>query len=933
MGSGSTRLRTKIVALLTSLVALWSFAAWVTVQDGFTLLFVQTLNSRVADPGQALLTALQDERRLANAYLGERGQPQLDALTAQWQRTDLVSDDFGTSVGSWQAELATGEDTRRRVDEVLTGLSGLTGVRESVRDAGVNRAEASAAYTAILAAVLRMYGSLGQLDDPRIAAESETLVDLYQVRELISQQDALITGVLAAGRMTGDEYARFAQLVGAQRYQTAEAAGELSPADRVRYDQLAGSDAVARFRVLEDRVIQQARSGATLPLTAQEWQSTVGPAMQAQVDFGVTIGDALIDRATPVAVGVIVRLVLAAGLGLIAVVASIVVSISTARHLVRQVARLRDAALRLAHERLPGVVDRLGRGEDVDVAREAPPLDFGDDEIGQLGRAFNAVQETAVRTAVEQAELRRNVRGVFLSLARRTQALVHRQLTLLDAMERREHDAEELEDLFRVDHLATRMRRNAENLIVLSGATPGRAWRRNVPMVDVVRGAVAEVEDYTRVDVLPLGPVALAGRAVGDVIHLLAELIENGLSFSPPNTTVEVRGRPVTAGYAIEIEDRGLGLTGEELVAANRRIVDRSELNLADAARLGLYVVSRLTERHGVKVQLKESAYGGTTAVVLIPSELVVPGDPSPSGAQPVLAAGPATAVPSPLAASPPATAPPMPATAPPPAATAPPTAATAPPATPSPAGTTTSAAPWAVPPSGAVTPAGLPARSRKRPPRPPGPTAAPPPVSDALHGPTVPTGLPVTGFRPSTPEPATGDRPPPGDRGTAPSADPGPAPTTTGPTVAGLFDTGPVGTGPVGTGPVDAGPVDAAGPVDTDPATGRSGGSDPADRATGDGRTADDGVDPPSPTVEGPVTDAGLPVRVRQANLAPGLRASPSAGETAAAGTPRRAPEQIRQLMSAYQSGTRRGRSDAARLLEGTRAGDRPDAADNPAG
>ncbi|MGV9978871.1 nitrate- and nitrite sensing domain-containing protein [Micromonospora wenchangensis] len=914
MGSGSTRLRTKIVALLTSLVALWSFAAWVTVRDGFTLLFVQTLNSRVADPGQSLLTALQDERRLANAYLGERGQPQLDALTAQWQRTDRVSEDFGTSVGSWQAELATGEDTRRRVDEVLTGLSGLTGVRESVREAGVNRAEASAAYTAILAAVLRMYGSLGQLDDPQIAAESETLVDLYQVRELMSQQDALITGVLAAGRMTGDEYARFAQLVGAQRYQTAEAAAELSPADRVRYDQLAGSDAVARFRVLEDRVIQQSRSGATLPLTAEEWQSTVGPAMQAQVDFGVTIGDALIDRATPVAVGVIVRLVLAAGLGLIAVVASIVVSISTARHLVRQLARLRDAALRLAHERLPGVVDRLGRGEDVDVAREAPPLDFGDDEIGQLGRAFNAVQETAVRTAVEQAELRRNVRGVFLSLARRTQALVHRQLTLLDAMERREHDAEELEDLFRVDHLATRMRRNAENLIVLSGATPGRAWRRNVPMVDVVRGAVAEVEDYTRVDVLPLGPVALAGRAVGDVIHLLAELIENGLSFSPPNTTVEVRGQLVTAGYAIEIEDRGLGLTGEELAAANRRIGDRSELNLADAARLGLYVVSRLTERHGVKVQLKESAYGGTTAVVLIPSELVVPGDPSPSGAQPVLAAGP------PASAAPPAGAAPTPATVPPATATPaaatpaalPPATATPSPATPSAGTTTSSTAPWAVPPSGAVTPAGLPARSRKRPPRQPGP-AAPPPVSDALHGPTVPTGLPITGVRPSTPDPAGTDPPRPDDRWTTTPAGPGPAPATA--------------------GPLDAAPADDGGTLDTAPAPHRSGGPDPADRATGDGRTADDGVDPSSPTVEGPVTDAGLPVRVRQANLAPELRASPGAGETGAAGTPRRAPEQVRQLMSAYQSGTRRGRSDAARLLEGTRAGERPDDADDPAG
>ncbi|MEU1607325.1 sensor histidine kinase [Micromonospora matsumotoense] len=812
MGSGSTRLRTKIIALLTSLVALWSFAAWVTVRDGFNLLWVQTLNSRVADPGESLLTALQEERRLANAYLGERGQRQLDALTTQWQRTDQVADEFGTSVGSWQAELATGEDTRRRVDEVLTGLSGLTGIRESVRDAGLNRVEASTTYTAILASVLRMYGSLGQLDDAQIAAASETLVDLYQVRELISQQDALITGVLAAGRMTGDEYARFTQLVGAQRYQTAEAVAELSPADRVRYAQLAGSDAVARFRVLEDRVIQQSRSGTPLPLTAEEWQSTIGPAMRAQVEFGVSVGDALIDRATPVAVGVIVRLVLAAGLGLIAVIASIVVSISTARHLVRQLARLRDAALRLAHERLPGVVDRLGHGEDVDVAREAPPLDFGDDEIGQLGRAFNAVQETAVRTAVEQAELRRNVRGVFLSLARRTQALVHRQLTLLDAMERREHDAEELEDLFRVDHLATRMRRNAENLIVLSGATPGRAWRRNVPMVDVVRGAVAEVEDYTRVDVLPLGPVALAGRAVGDVIHLLAELIENGLSFSPPHTTVEVRGQLVTAGFAIEIEDRGLGLTGEELVAANRRIVDRSELNLADVARLGLYVVSRLTERHGVKVQLKESAYGGTTAVVLIPSELVVPGDPSPSGALPVVADSRVTAA-------------------------APPATDAVPPS-----------APRAAPPSDTVTPAGLPARSRRRPPA--------QEAQDALHAPTVPTGLPVTVPRPST----------------------------------------------------------------------------PAVAVTREGRTVDGDADPPSPTVEGPVTDAGLPVRVRQANLAPELRASPTGGETGVGGPVRRAPEQVRQMMSAYQSGTRRGRTDAARLQEGTRTGDGSDDADSPA-
>ena len=365
------------------------------------------------------------------------------------------------------------------------------------------------------------------------------------------------------------------------------------------------------------------RPNAPLPVAADDWQAALAPALEEQEAVVLAGGDSLLKRATPVAIWVVIRLVLAAGLGLLAVIASIVVSITTARALLRQLERLRQAAWQLADERLPRVVERLGRGEEVDVATEAPPLDFGNDEVGQVGKAFNAVQETALRTAVEQAELRRNVREVFLSLARRTQALVHRQLTLLDAMERREHDAEELEDLFRVDHLATRMRRNAENLIVLSGSTPGRAWRRNVPMVDVVRGAVAEVEDYTRVNVLPLGPVSLAGRAVGDVIHLLAELIENGLSFSPPHTTVEVRGQLVANGFAIEIEDRGLGMSEDgpgRRERPHRRPVGAEP---GQRRRLGLYVVSRLTERHGVRVRLKESAYGGTTAVVLIPAELI----------------------------------------------------------------------------------------------------------------------------------------------------------------------------------------------------------------------------------------------------------------------------------------------------------------------
>src|SRR5690606_25452208 len=313
-----------------------------------------------------------------------------------------------------------------------------------------------------------------------------------------------------------------------------------------------------------------------------EWEEAVTAAAAGMRNVELTAADNVLDRATPVAAAVVLRLALAGGLGLVAVVAAIIVSITTARALVRQLERLRDAAHELADQRLPRVVERLSRGEQVDVAAEAPPLQFGDDEIGQVGQAFNAVQETAVRAAVQQAELRHGVRDVFLSLARRTQSLVHKQLGVVDAMERRETDADELEDLFRIDHLATRMRRNAENLIVLAGSSPGRVWRRPVPMIDVVRGAIAEVEDYTRVSLMPIGEVSLAGRAVGDVIHLLAELVENAVSFSPPYTVVQISGHPVANGHVIEIEDRGLGMSAEDIADANERLANPPEFNPAN---------------------------------------------------------------------------------------------------------------------------------------------------------------------------------------------------------------------------------------------------------------------------------------------------------------------------------------------------------------
>ncbi|WP_262286238.1 nitrate- and nitrite sensing domain-containing protein [Micromonospora sp. MA102] len=829
MRSRSTNLRTKIIALLASLIALWAFAAWVTVRDGFNLLGVQALNARVFEPADPLLLQLQNERRLSLLYLGQSDPDQLQDLVAQRQRTDDSAAALWRSAQDWRTEIPASDELEQRITDLKTQVEQLGAVRAEVGRKTIDRTATLAAYNEAVDAIFGVFDALGGLDDDEIARDTAALIDLNRARELLSQQDALLTGAVAANRMTVAEQSAFARLVGAQWFLSDRTARDLAPTDRARYQQMTEGEAFRQLRTLQDRVLAAKGSDVRPPVTATAWQAAVSRSMEDLRGVILAGGDDIVARATPVAVGVIVRLVLAAGLGLIAVVASIVVSITTARALVRQLERLREAAFRLANERLPSVVERLGHGEEVDVAREAPPLQTGDDEIGQVGKAFNAVQETAIRTAVEQAELRRNVREVFLSLARRTQALVHRQLTLLDAMERREHDAEELEDLFRVDHLATRMRRNAENLIVLSGSTPGRAWRRNVPMVDVVRGAVAEVEDYTRVTVRPLGPVSLTGRAVGDVIHLLAELIENGLSFSPPHTTVEVRGMMVSNGFAIEIEDRGLGMGAEELAAANRRIVDRSELNLANAARLGLFVVSRLTERHGVKVQLKESAYGGTTAVVLIPLELVTNDgpDPSTSGGFPVGAGQSATAVPaSPAVESAAAE----------PAGDRPATtvalAESAGPAEPVADGTEAPApAPEADADEPRLTPSGLPARTRKRQPALAEPTAA---------------------------------------------------------------------LSPVDTGTADAAPAGAA---ETDGA--------PAAR-----------------------TDGGLPVRVRQASLAPELRHDQSAVEDGGSDDDDtvRPPEQVRRMMSSYQSGTRRGRTDAARLLGGAHDAGAPDTGDGQA-
>ncbi|SPL90849.1 Putative sensor-like histidine kinase [[Actinomadura] parvosata subsp. kistnae] len=624
-----TRLRTKITAMLLSLAALWVFAAWVTLREGVNLLWVSQLDSSVSAPSDPLLFALQRERRLSLTRLGDRAPQTRKELDKQRAETDTLHSAFREAADTTAVSWALDDEGEERLAVMLKRLGSLKELRQSIDAGRLNRAQAANAYDDVIDPIYDVYGSLATLDDKELAKDVRSLLALSRARELLTREDALLAGALAEGRLSPATQAEFAQAVGRWRITAEQAARELPDFDRAAYDKLIKGQSSVRLQTLEKQVMEHDPNSLTLPLTAEVWKATTERFL---TDFNTMVldaGDRVVDRTIPVAVNVIIRLVLAGGLGLIAVVASIILSITTARSLLAQLQKLRDAAHELSDERLPGIVERIGHGEEVDVAKEAPALDFGDDEIGQVGQAFNTVQRTAIAVAAEQAELRRSIRDILLSLARRTQGLVHRQLTVLDVMERRETDPEELKELFRLDHLAIRMRRNAENLIVLSGSSPARTWRRSVPMVDVVRGALAEVEDYTRVSLMPMGEVVLVGRAVGDVIHLLAELIENAVSFSPPYTNVQVSGQLVANGYVIEIEDRGLGMKPEDLDAANERIADPPEFRITGTARLGLYVVSQLAKRHDIQVVLKASPYGGTTVVVLLPQELVQL-DPTP---------------------------------------------------------------------------------------------------------------------------------------------------------------------------------------------------------------------------------------------------------------------------------------------------------------
>ncbi|WP_093608392.1 sensor histidine kinase [Streptomyces indicus] len=630
-------IRRKIVALLLvpllSLTVVWGYGTYITGREAVQLLDVATIVDEIGYPLDDTIRVIQEERRQTLVHLADRGNAEDRTDLAEKRAvTDQMVERIRSSAGDEDVRDIMDDGSNRRLDAIIEAFDTLDSLRRSVDDGQVSRSSALEQYTRLIEPCFSYLMATHAMDNLQMDRQARSLIVLARGRELLSREDAVMAGALRVRHYDKGAWNQAEALLAQREVTYASGLEALPDEEQARFEGFWDSASVTALLEAEKAVVG---AGDEKPggLTARAWDAAAGRALDDVGDLTKAAGDRYKERVEPVAIGVLVKAVLVGFFGLLALVFALVMSIRIGRGLVRDLTHLRDDAHEAAGVRLPGVMRRLAAGEHVDVETEAPLLEHDKDEMGQVGQALNTLQRAAVDAAVKQAEMRRGVSEVFVNLARRSQVLLHKQLTLLDTMERRTEDTEELEDLFRLDHLTTRMRRHAEGLVILSGAAPSRQWRKPVQLMDVVRAAVAEVEDYERIEVRRLPRIAAQGTAVADLTHLIAELLENATVFSPPHTAVQVVGERVGSGFTLEIHDRGLGMTSEALLEANLRLAETPEFELSDTDRLGLFVVSRLAQRQGVRVSLTQSPYGGTTAVVFIPEALLTdPSDTEGSG-------------------------------------------------------------------------------------------------------------------------------------------------------------------------------------------------------------------------------------------------------------------------------------------------------------
>jgi signal transduction histidine kinase len=584
------------------------------------------------------IAAVEDERDYSVASTANRG-----GFSARLRTAQRVTDGAAAEVSALADGVTVGGGYQlvvvQAANAVQVGVETLPFVREAVADPLFPGSAIMQVYTVnIIQSANAFTGVVGnEASNTDLRRDIIALGSLLQVQDAKSVQRALMVTAVSFPQpsLSSDDYASLQQ---AHQQEVADLANFNASADFAEQQNyintVIGSpvDTAAQQESLAEALLTgplphrltpaQGRTLAAANVN-DDWSFTIGKVRRVSDELAGNISTLANSSRTNASTDLLVTSLVTLLLLLLVLVISIVV----ARSLTRPLRKLRTDALDVAGRRLPEMVRRLSQSEGTDENVDIEAIGVtSTDEIGEVARAFDQVHREAVRLAADEAMLRGNLNAMFINLSRRSQSLIERQLSLIDSLEQSEQDPGRLSSLFRLDHLATRMRRNSENLLVLAGHEVTRRWSQPVPLVDVLRAAISEIEQYERV-VLNVQPgIVVVGQAVNDVVHLIAEMVENATTFSPEDTQVYVSGQPLSSGgVLLDITDTGVGISDQEMSHANWRLDNPPVVDVAVSRRMGLFVVGRLAARHGVRVRLRHAQVGGLTALIWLPDTVAAP--------------------------------------------------------------------------------------------------------------------------------------------------------------------------------------------------------------------------------------------------------------------------------------------------------------------
>jgi hypothetical protein len=573
---------------------------------------------------QKLVSALQTERGVTAAVQG--GNPSFTPELAP-ARTQV---DAQRRVV--QGLVDDGDATQAKVGAALSQLDGLSAIRATTDGTGTGKqagtAERSATfeyYTERIAALADVDLGLGNSSDTELRQGLTAFRSMQHAIEGLSQERAFLNGVYSAGGFTGGEFVRLADMRAEYQYSLDQFGEYATPEQRASLAFIFSTGAAQVVQSFEKTALA-AGDGRHLTVNPQSWWSGMGTLLADANQLEQHVGSQIQLRAHDLRQEAAQRIGVLLIAVLVCLAGSVYLSTLAAQSITRPLAALAAEADDLAVRRLPEAVRRAQAADPEAPPRRPDPVTVpprATDEIRSVATALDHLQSAAYDLATEQAEQRRDTIESLANLGRRNQNLIRRQLGFITSLEREEVDPNALANLFELDHLATRMRRNAASLLVLVDASSPRTWSQAVPVSDVIRAAVSEVEEYRRVALRRVDDANVLGGAIGSVAHLLSELIENGLTFSPPDSEVEVQGRRISNGYLIAITDQGVGMNPEELRIANSRLRGEGDFIAAPTRFLGHFVVGKLARDSGVHVELLPSPVTGVTARVILPAALL----------------------------------------------------------------------------------------------------------------------------------------------------------------------------------------------------------------------------------------------------------------------------------------------------------------------